>query len=165
MFSCFHNPPNFDMNYRILNMHTFLCVRIHTGVWHWHTDNKSAQHFDLKKLSQIFLCSGRDSISNLWSWNPLDLYQLSHHVPRWIHFKFFSAQTWNWMCAIHTKGGQAQTSLHKSWLGGTEKENCPSPCPTMGSDPGSLYLNYDFVTTELCHLLCIFSWKFCCTLF
>ena len=26
-----------------------------------------------------------------------------------------------WVRAVHTKEGQAQTSLHKSWLGGTEK--------------------------------------------
>ena len=32
-------------------------------------------------------------------------------------------------------GGQAQTSLRKSWLRGIEKNNCPSPCPTRGSKP------------------------------
>ena len=44
VFSCFRNPPNSDMDYRILNVRTesFLCVRIHTGVGH--TD-ESAQHF------------------------------------------------------------------------------------------------------------------------
>ena len=26
-----------------------------------------------------------------------------------------------WVRAVHTKGGQGQTSLHKSWLGGTDK--------------------------------------------
>ena len=29
--------------------------------------------------------------------------------------------TYIWVHAIHMKGDQAQTSLHKSWLGGTEK--------------------------------------------
>ena len=53
VFPCFRNPPNCDMDYRIFNVHTFLCVRIHTGVGH--TGNKSAQHFDSEKLSQICL--------------------------------------------------------------------------------------------------------------
>ena len=45
-------------------------------------------------------------------------------------------------CHIHTKGCQAQTSLHKSRLGGTKK--CPSPCPVRElKNPGSLDLNYD----------------------
>ena len=41
VFSCFRNPPNTNMNYRIFNVCTwsFLCVRIHTGVrhtsWQW----------------------------------------------------------------------------------------------------------------------------------
>ena len=30
--SCFHNPPNSDMGYKIFYVRTFLCVRIHTGV-------------------------------------------------------------------------------------------------------------------------------------
>ena len=55
------------MDYRIFNVHTLLCVRIHTGVGH--TDDESAQHFDSKKTShKLFLWSGRDS--NLC---PLDL--------------------------------------------------------------------------------------------
>ena len=32
--SCFHNPPNSDMDYRIFYVRTFLCVRLHTGVGH-----------------------------------------------------------------------------------------------------------------------------------
>ena len=52
VFSCFRNPPNSDMDYRIFNVHTFLCVRIHSGVGN--TD-ESAQRFDRKKLSQICL--------------------------------------------------------------------------------------------------------------
>ena len=45
VFSCFRNPPNSDMDYRIFNMCTrsFLCVRIHKGVGH--IDSKSAQQF------------------------------------------------------------------------------------------------------------------------
>ena len=38
-----------DMDDRIFNVRTFLCMRIHTGLGH--TENESAQHFD----SQIFL--------------------------------------------------------------------------------------------------------------
>ena len=41
--SCFHNSPNSDMDYRIVYVRTFLCVRIHTGGGH--TDNESAQQF------------------------------------------------------------------------------------------------------------------------
>ena len=48
--------------------------------------------------------------------------------------------------AIHTKGGQAQTSLHKSRLRGTEK-NCYSPCPARGSNPGFLVLISNPVNT------------------
>ena len=45
LFSCFHNPPNSDGDYRIFNVRTrsFVCVRIHTGVGH--TDIESAQQF------------------------------------------------------------------------------------------------------------------------
>ena len=48
--------------------------------------------------------------------------------------------------AIHTKGGQAQTGLHESWLG--ETEVFCSACPTKGSNPGSSDLNSDSLTTE-----------------
>ena len=44
VFSCFRNPPNSDVVYRIFNVRPFLCVRLHTEVGH--TDNESAQHFD-----------------------------------------------------------------------------------------------------------------------
>ena len=40
IFSCFRNPPSSDIDYRIFNVRTFLCVRIHTGVGH--TDKESA---------------------------------------------------------------------------------------------------------------------------
>ena len=55
VFSCFRNPPNSGMDYRIFHvcMWSFLCMRMHTGVGH--TDSESAQHFDSEKLSQIFL--------------------------------------------------------------------------------------------------------------
>ena len=53
VFSCFRNPQNSDTDYRIFNVRTFLCVRIHTVVWH--ADNESAQHFNSEKLSQFFL--------------------------------------------------------------------------------------------------------------
>ena len=46
-----------------------------------------------------------------------------------------------WVCAVHTKGGQAQTSLHKSW-------NCTIPCPARGSNPGPTDLNSNALTTE-----------------
>ena len=63
-FSCFRNPPNSDMDYRILNVRTFfLCVRIRTGVGHNILTRKNSYKF--------VLCSGRDS--NLWSRNALDL--------------------------------------------------------------------------------------------
>ena len=56
VFSCFRNPPNSDIDYRIFNVRTWslLCVRIHAGV----LDTSAAiQHniFDSEKLSQIFL--------------------------------------------------------------------------------------------------------------
>ena len=81
VFSCFRNPPNYDMDYGIFNVRTFLCVRIHTGMGH--TDNdESAQHFDSEKLS-IFSCAPdgiRTSYHGIhWiSWPTL--YPLSHHV-------------------------------------------------------------------------------------
>ena len=59
------------MDYRVFNVRTFLCLRVHTGVGR-HTDKESAHHFDSEKNSQkCFVCSRRDS--NLWSWNALDL--------------------------------------------------------------------------------------------
>ena len=56
IFSCFPNPPNSDMDYRIFNvrMWSLLCVCIHTGIGH--TDSESARFwlgkthiFDLEK--------------------------------------------------------------------------------------------------------------------
>ena len=55
VFSCFRNPPNSDMDYRIFNVCTrsFSWVRIHTGVEL--TNSDSARHFDSKKISQFCL--------------------------------------------------------------------------------------------------------------
>ena len=53
MFSCFPNPPYSDMDYRICNVRTLLCVPIHMGLVH--TDSNSAQHFDSEKHSQFVL--------------------------------------------------------------------------------------------------------------
>ena len=57
VFSCFCNPLNSDMDYRIFNVHTwsFLCVRIHTGVGQ--TESESAQHFWLGKSHTHFSCA------------------------------------------------------------------------------------------------------------
>ena len=83
VFSCFHNPPNSDMDYRIFNVRTwlFLCVRgVHMGVGH--TDSESAHFwFGGGKLPD-FSCApdaGRVWTSYLWISN-LTLYQLSHPV-------------------------------------------------------------------------------------
>ena len=78
-----------------------------------------------------------------------------------------------WVCAVHTKGGQAQTSLHKGWHRRIEKQPLTlpregieprvfgfefwrsnswgmfPPCPARGSNPGSLDFNSDTLTTEL----------------
>ena len=56
VFSWFYNTPNSEMDYRILNVHTwsFLCVHIHTGVYH--ADSESAQHFLLGKTHKCLLC-------------------------------------------------------------------------------------------------------------
>ena len=84
VFSCFRNPPNFYMDYRIFNVrtvrdHSYACV--HTrGL----STPKTSQHniFDSELKSHfVFLCSGRDS--NLWSLDfesMLFLYPLSHPV-------------------------------------------------------------------------------------
>ena len=67
------------MDYRIFNMCTFVCVRIHTGVGH--TD-ESAQHFDLEKLTNFSCASDGIQTSGHgihWISKPT-LYQLSHHV-------------------------------------------------------------------------------------
>ena len=76
----FHNPPNYDMDYRSFNVHmwSFWCVRIHMGVGH--TDSKSAQHFWLEKIITHFSCAS-DAVqtSGLWI-SSLTLYPLSHPV-------------------------------------------------------------------------------------
>ena len=60
-FSCFSNPPNSDMDYKIFNVHTWsslwVHIYIHTRVGH--IDNESAQHFWLRKTHKFFLCSWR----------------------------------------------------------------------------------------------------------
>ena len=80
VFSCFRNPSNSDMDYRIINARTFLCVRIHTGLGH--ADESAQLFFDSEKLT-IFVCA-RDGIRTSghrtqWISRPT-LYQLSHHV-------------------------------------------------------------------------------------
>ena len=54
----------------------------------------------------------------------------------------FNVSTHLSVCRTH-EGGQAQTSLHKSRLGGTEK-NWPSPCP-----PGDRTQSSDFNSDAL----------------
>ena len=39
-----------------------------------------------------------------------------------------------WVQVEHTKGGHARTSLHKSWLGETQK-TVPQPAPPQGIEP------------------------------
>ena len=36
VFSFFRNPPNSDKDFRIFNVRTFLCVRIHTGIYYYY---------------------------------------------------------------------------------------------------------------------------------
>ena len=62
VFSCFCNPPNSDMSYRIFNvLITLMCAYTHEVIAHRHTElgtptNESAQHFlTRKKISQMFL--------------------------------------------------------------------------------------------------------------
>ena len=47
LFSCFHNPPSSDVEYRIFNVRIMVfCVRAYThGGWIGHTDRESAQPF------------------------------------------------------------------------------------------------------------------------
>ena len=58
VLSCFHNPPNSDMDYRVFNvrMWSFVWVRIHTGVGH--------TAFWLRKTLTIFSC---DPMIDQWS--------------------------------------------------------------------------------------------------
>ena len=81
VFSCFRNPPNSDMDYRIFNvcMRSFLCVHIHTGVG---DTDESAQHFWLGKTLTNFSCAhdtDRVRTSGLWISSPM-LSLLSHPV-------------------------------------------------------------------------------------
>ena len=79
VFSCFRNPPNSDMDYRFLIMRTwwFLCVCVHTGVWH--TDSEwVCTTFFLEKLT-IF-SSASDRIRTFILWIRVQRYQLSHPV-------------------------------------------------------------------------------------
>ena len=79
VFSCFRNPPNSDMDYKICILRTwsFLCACIHTGVGH--IDSESAQHFCLWKTHKLFLHSWQDL--NLGPLDPSStLYQLSHLI-------------------------------------------------------------------------------------
>ena len=86
VFSCFCNPPNSDMDYRIFNMRTwsFLCVHIHTGVGH--TDSQSAEHFLIRKTHNSNFSCAPDGIRTfvLWIWSPM-FYQLSYSVNPKIH--------------------------------------------------------------------------------
>ena len=78
VFSCFRNPPNSDMDYRIFTVRTFLCMRTHTGVGH--TDNESAQHFSTLTYFSCALDGIRPSRHGIhWISRPT-LHQLSHHV-------------------------------------------------------------------------------------
>ena len=70
VFSCFHNPPNSDMDYRIFNVRTwsFLCVRIlYTRGLGTPT---ASQHniFDSKKITIVYCASNAGGVrtSGLW---------------------------------------------------------------------------------------------------
>ena len=52
VFLSFPNPPNSDMDHRICNVRTFLCVRVH---WGWGTPTTSQHNILTRKNSQIFL--------------------------------------------------------------------------------------------------------------
>ena len=55
LFSCFRNPPNSDLDYRIFIVRTwsFLCVRVHTGGWA-HRQRVSTIYLT-RKNSQMFI--------------------------------------------------------------------------------------------------------------
>ena len=81
VFSCFRNPPNSDMEYRIINMRTFLCVRIHTGEGA-HRQLVSTI-FELGKILINVYCAPdgiRTSGHGIHWISRLMLYQLSHRV-------------------------------------------------------------------------------------
>ena len=80
LFSCFHNPPNSDMDYRIFNVCTWsnsVCVRIHTGVGH--TDSESAQPVWLRKTHNLYCAPDGIRTLDLWIFGPT-LYPLSQPV-------------------------------------------------------------------------------------
>ena len=55
VFSCFRNPPNYDIDYRIFNERTrsFVCVRIHTRGWA-HRQRVSTAFLTRKKSHFIY---------------------------------------------------------------------------------------------------------------
>ena len=62
VFSCFRNPPNSDMDYRVFIMRTLLCVRIHTGfvgsLVRWFVRSfVRFFHSSIHSFIRVFLCS------------------------------------------------------------------------------------------------------------
>ena len=57
VFSCFRNPPNSDMDYRIFNVRTcsLLCLRIHTRVGHTDTQRVSTTFLTRKNSKKCLL--------------------------------------------------------------------------------------------------------------
>ena len=81
VFSCFSNPPNSDIVYRIINVRTlFFYLYVYTRGWG--TQTRSQHNILTRKICHTCLCSGRGS--NLYSWTPLDLvaYALPIEPPR-----------------------------------------------------------------------------------
>ena len=75
VFSCFRNPRNSDMDYRIFNVRTssLLCMRIHTGGWGTpHRQRVSTTFFDSEKPSD-FSCAPDGVGTSGHRWNLLDL--------------------------------------------------------------------------------------------
>ena len=71
MFSCFRNPPNFDMDYMTFNVRTrsFFCVRIHTGDGHAHRQRVSTI-FLTRKNSDVSCAPNGIRTSVLWIVSP-----------------------------------------------------------------------------------------------
>ena len=78
VFSCFRNPPNSDMDYRIFNRSTcsFLCDAYSHRGWA-HRQQASTTFLTWKNSDKFFLCSWRDWTSGLSISSPT-LYQLRH---------------------------------------------------------------------------------------
>ena len=98
VFSCFRNPTNSDMDYRIFDVRTLLCVRIHTG---WCTPTASRHNISTRKNSQFFLVlwMGFEPLVH-WISRPM-LYQLSHHIPLEAAFQLRSSKvTFNYCLSI-----------------------------------------------------------------